>query len=152
MSRSSNQSGFSLLEVLITLVVLAFGLLGLGMMQTMNLRFTKSAEQRTQAVNLASELLDTIRANRSEVDAYLMDEADFESVTVDPKGCETHEMLTSANNGSRWRCEVKESLGPAAFAKVEKDSDGVVAVTVTWDESWWNATSSNGQVKLESRL
>ena len=65
--RAGRQSGFSMIEVLIALLVLAFGLLGLAFMQTLNLRYTKSAQQRTQAVNLASELLDTMRANRSQL-------------------------------------------------------------------------------------
>lgn len=154
MSGPSNQTGFSLLEVMITLVILAFGLLGLGMMQTMNLRYTKSAEQRTQAVNLASELLDTIRANRSEADAYLMDEASFSTVTVPTEGCQAYNILTSGNNRNRWRCEVRESLGSDAKAKVEKTADGNIAVTVTWNDEWWQAVATNGsgKVALESKL
>ena len=46
--RRSSVGGFSLLEVLIALVVLGFGLLGYALLQTMNLRFTQSANQRTQ--------------------------------------------------------------------------------------------------------
>ena len=38
--RAGRQSGFSMIEVLIALLVLAFGLLGLAFMQTLNLRYT----------------------------------------------------------------------------------------------------------------
>jgi type IV pilus assembly protein PilV len=55
--------GITLIEVLITLLILAIGLLGLGSLQlaTMNGQF--EAYQRTQALLLAEELASRIRAN-----------------------------------------------------------------------------------------
>lgn len=61
---SRRPSGFSMIEVLVALVILAIGLLGFALLQTMNLRFTQSANYRTQATNLAYDLLDQMRANR----------------------------------------------------------------------------------------
>ena len=55
--------GFSLIEVLIALVILALGLLGFALLQTLNLRYTQSANYRTQATNLAYDLLDQMRSN-----------------------------------------------------------------------------------------
>jgi type IV pilus assembly protein PilV len=57
--------GFSLLELLVTLVVLSIGLLGIGLMQTTNLGLTKTAFTRTQAMLLASDIADRIRANEN---------------------------------------------------------------------------------------
>lgn len=57
--------GFSMIEVLITIIVLAFGLLGFALLQTMNVRFVQSANYRTQATNLAYDLIDQMRANAS---------------------------------------------------------------------------------------
>ena len=57
--------GFSLLELLVTLVVLSIGLLGIGLMQTTNLAVTKTAYSRTQAMLLASDIADRIRANEN---------------------------------------------------------------------------------------
>jgi len=64
-STPSANRGFSLLELLITLVVLSIGLLGIGLMQTTNLGLTKTAFSRTQAMLLASDIADRIRANET---------------------------------------------------------------------------------------
>ena len=60
----SAQSGFSLLEVLIALLVLSIGLLGLAGLQTTSLQSNQSATQVSQATFLAHDVLDRMRANR----------------------------------------------------------------------------------------
>jgi type IV pilus assembly protein PilV len=62
--------GFTLIEVLVAIVVLAFGLLGFALLQTMSVRFTQSANYRTQATNLAYDLIDQMRANRYQAAWY----------------------------------------------------------------------------------
>ncbi len=59
------QHGFSLVEVLITLLVLKVGLLGILAAQTVALRQVQDATQRTQAVALSYALLSELRANQS---------------------------------------------------------------------------------------
>lgn len=57
--------GFSLLEVLIALVILSVGLLGIAAMMSTTLKANDSAYMRTQATELAYNMLDRMRANRS---------------------------------------------------------------------------------------
>ena len=64
-ARWGRGAGFSLIEVLIALVVLSVGLLGLAALQAEGLRSSSTAFQRTQAVLLASDLMDRMRANRA---------------------------------------------------------------------------------------
>ena len=58
------QSGFSIVEVMVALVVLAVGMLGIAGLYVTTLRTSGSAISRMQAVNLASDMADRIRANR----------------------------------------------------------------------------------------
>jgi len=58
------QHGFSLVEVLVTLLILKVALLGLLAAQTMSLRQLQDAIQRTQAVALSHSLLSELQANR----------------------------------------------------------------------------------------
>lgn len=55
--------GLSLIEVLTASVVLAVGASGLGILQATALRDSREALQRTEAVVLAADMLDRIRAN-----------------------------------------------------------------------------------------
>lgn len=65
-----NQSGFTLLEVLITLVILAIGLLGLAGIQATGLKQNHSAYMRSQATQLAYDIADRMRANKIVVNSY----------------------------------------------------------------------------------
>lgn len=57
------QRGFNLIEVLITLIVLAVGLLGLATLQNLGLRFGHQSYERTQATILIYDIIDRMRAN-----------------------------------------------------------------------------------------
>jgi type IV pilus assembly protein PilV len=64
---TARQRGFTLLEVLIALVVLAVGLLGLAALQNLGLRYGNESYERSQATLLIYEMIDRMRANPSGV-------------------------------------------------------------------------------------
>ena len=72
MRSNSSDAGFTLLEVLIALCVLATGMLGIGVMLLESVRASRSALHRTAAVILAADLGERIRANRVAGDAYAL--------------------------------------------------------------------------------
>ena len=86
MNKRTNQSGFTMVEVLVALVVLAIGLLGIAALYLNSLQSGRTAIYRTQAVNLAADLADRIRANRTAQAAYGTLFADAE---VEVAGCYT---------------------------------------------------------------
>jgi type IV pilus assembly protein PilV len=58
-------AGFTLIEVLIAMLVLAVGLLGLAALQATSLKNNQSAYNRSQATQLAYDMADRIRANNT---------------------------------------------------------------------------------------
>jgi type IV pilus assembly protein PilV len=62
MSKRRALGGFSLVEVMVALVVLAVGLLGIAGLYVTTLKSGGGAIFRMQAVNLAADLADRIRA------------------------------------------------------------------------------------------
>lgn len=148
------QSGFSLIEVMVAILVLAFGLLGFALLQTMNVRFTKSAQQRTIATNLAYELVDVMRSQRSQASFYNgITYGSFSGVATPTGGCARVSAATPAANITRWKCEVRKAL-PGGDAEVKLLANGQVTVVVRWGDANWqeDASKIDSSVSVESRL
>lgn len=60
----AENDGFSLVEVLVTLVILSFGLLGMASLQSHALKNNNGAYYASQATILAQDIADRMRANR----------------------------------------------------------------------------------------
>lgn len=69
MNKFNRQSGFSLLEVMIAVMILAIGLLGMAAMQALALSSNQEAQFRVQALAIAEDLASRMRANRNYVNA-----------------------------------------------------------------------------------
>lgn len=69
--RHATQRGVTLVEVLVALVIMAIGLLGISGLYVESLRANRTSLLRTQAVNLANDIADRIRANRGGQAAYV---------------------------------------------------------------------------------
>lgn len=64
---NSTTSGFSMVEVLVSLVVLAVGVIGAAGIQLSALRTTQQSGLHSSALQLAAEMADRIRANDSQM-------------------------------------------------------------------------------------
>ena len=130
------QGGFTLIEVMIAVLILAFGLLGFALLQTMNVRFTNSANQRSQATNLAYEMLDQMRANRLAAVQYA---GEYEGTAG---GCDPGAAVNAAAFKATWECRLQYALGPGASAQVIY-AGGVASVAVTWGDERWEEDAGN---------
>lgn len=146
----ASSAGFTLIEVLIALLVLAFGLLGFAMLQTMNVRFVESANYRSQATNLGYEILDQVRANRISASSYVG------TYTATTTGCAAVNsgkltgVSTPETFKSAWQCRAGAALGDGA--KVEVSLSGKeLNVDVSWGDSRWaqNPTDTHFQAKTQ---
>jgi type IV pilus assembly protein PilV len=70
-SRPGRNKGFSLVEVLVTIVILLIGLLGLAGLQGRALNAQMESYQRSQALILLKDMVDRIDANRANAAAYV---------------------------------------------------------------------------------
>ncbi|KAF1698309.1 type IV pilus modification protein PilV [Pseudoxanthomonas jiangsuensis] len=133
--------GFSLIEVMIAILVLGVGLLGFALLQTMSVRFTQSANQRTQATNLASDMLDQMRANRLVAAQYA---GDYDASTTASE-CEPDDDISVEKYKTIWECRLGMALGADASARVTFN-DGVANVDITWGDQRWNDADNDGTV------
>ncbi len=73
-SRFSTKHGFTLLEVLVTLIVLSVGLLSIAGLKVVSLRTSHSAYMRSQATGFANDMIDRMRANSDGVALWAYDQ------------------------------------------------------------------------------
>ena len=79
LSPAGAQDGFTLVEILVAIVVLSFGVLGVVGMQAAALQSNRSARNQSTAVALGRELADIMRGNKDvalatgSANAYLLD-------------------------------------------------------------------------------
>jgi len=69
--RSLHQHGFSLLELLISLIVFSLGLLAVAGLQTVAKQANYESVQRTTASQIAQGLLEDMRTNGGAIDVYI---------------------------------------------------------------------------------
>lgn len=142
------QKGATLIEVLISLLILSIGLLGMTGLQTVSLRNTQSAYLRTQASIASNDIVERIRANQQGVEASSYD-ANAGAVTAACNaiaGCTAAQL--AANDIAEWNAALAAGL-PSGVGIVCADSspedgtpaapacDGLgnlFAVKIWWDE------------------
>jgi len=83
----NQSSGFTLLEVMIAIVVVAFGLLGLAGLQVFALKNNQSAAMRSAATVLASDVVDRMKANFQGVIAGQYDKPNIADYAAGIAGC-----------------------------------------------------------------
>jgi type IV pilus assembly protein PilV len=126
-SRSTRRrsGGFSLIEVLIAVLILAIGLLGLAGLQTYSLQSNLNAYQRSQANTLIYEIIDAMRTNReiARAGGYNLD------FGVVPAGASIADL-----DRIGWRLRVTTLL-PAGDTRIQSLGGDLFTVSIRWDDS-----------------
>ena len=124
--------GFTLIEILVSVLVLSIGLLGLASLQANGLKNNYGAYARSQAVFLANDMADRIRANPGGVTLGLYN--NLSGPAADP-GCKTGNCSATqiADHDSAIWYENLQNLLPAGNGTVTGNA-GIFTIMVTWDE------------------
>ncbi len=69
----SGQSGFTLIESMVAMAILATGLLALAAMQSISLTRNVDSTELTRATNLAADMIERVQNNRQNVGQYAID-------------------------------------------------------------------------------
>ncbi|MFT3961171.1 type IV pilus modification protein PilV [Propionivibrio sp.] len=121
MSRNKVQHGFSLIEILVSIVIICFGLLGVAGLLTNGLKNTQSSQYRTQASFLAYDLAERMRVNRQ----IALNGEYSTSVTA------TNSI--AANDKLEWQAAV--GTLPAGVGTVAMTNTTFFTITIQWDDS-----------------
>jgi type IV pilus assembly protein PilV len=131
----SRTRGFTLVETMVALVVLAVGMLGIAGLYVTTLKSGGGAIYRMQAVNLAADLADRIRANRGANVAYAGAAADNNCYGAASVDCAP--ALMAANDLFVWNQQVAAILpgGNANVAVAGVAAPFTYRITINWTES-----------------
>lgn len=135
-TQQTRQKGFSLLEVLISMLVLAIGLLGLAGLQANGLKNNLSAYHRSQANLLANEFFDRIRANREGLENGNYNAPFSGSTPSNPNcissGCTTAQI--AQYDAYEWATLLASTLPSGQGTVTGSGTDSVFTITIMWDD------------------
>lgn len=146
------QSGFTLLEVLVTLIILAIGLLGLAGLQAAGLKNNHNAYLRSQATQSVYDVIDRMRSNKTSINDYLTSNMDPSVATVQ-NDCITSSTSCTASNMAEhdlyeWYTAITATL-PGASESISA-SGANYSVVLSWDDRDGNAANNpNFQVNFQ---
>ena len=89
MKTISSQKGVGLIEILVALLVLAIGILGFIALQYRSVEATSEAINRVQAMNIARDMAERIRANRDGLSTYKVETSTAANQSASTKNCMT---------------------------------------------------------------
>ena len=141
------QLGFSMLEVLVTMIIVSFGLLGIAGIIANGLKNNQGSYARSQASWLANDIVDRMRANRAVAEGAVNSPYNLAIGTAATAGASV-----VANDLTSWRSALTAIL-PAGTGSVSLDNTNKkVTVTVQWDESRIKDGSATQQFIIETKL
>jgi type IV pilus assembly protein PilV len=144
----AQQSGFTLIEVLVSVLVLSIGLVGVAALQGVSLKNTQSAFMRSQATALAYDLADRMRANVIAARTGLYDPGTAATVTgcKSTTGCTAQDM--AKHDLAEWNAAIATYLpmGQGFVCVDSTPNDGTSAASPACDGSgtqltvkiWWD--------------
>lgn len=144
----NKNTGFTLIEVLIAMLVLAVGLLGLAGLQATSLKNNQSAYNRSQATQLAYDLADRMRANVAGKTTYTTGTATATAACLTTAGCTKEAM--AENDLKEWNDAITATL-PSGAGSITVTS-GIYTITINWDDNRdgsVNTTDPNFQTSFQ---
>ena len=90
-----HQAGVTLIEVLVTIIILTFGLLGLAGLQAKVQLTEVESYQRAQAIALLSDMSERISANRGQAASYVV-------TSIGDQACPAADGTIVGNDKNQW--------------------------------------------------
>jgi len=143
-SSAQQHSGFSLLEVMIAMLVLAIGASGLALLLLASVQGTLQAQERSMAVLQASELAQLIHANPAVLGHFMFPVGNVEDCSPG-SSCSSDEW--AASHLQQWQQDLHRSLAEVQGVVCQDsspldgdssdlacDGSGVPLVKIAWEE------------------
>jgi type IV pilus assembly protein PilV len=145
LTRHQKMKGFTLIEVLIALFVLAIGLLGMATLMMTSMQSSQGASQRSAATLATYDLVERMRANRDRAAVANSPYAGNPMAVVPPAchnqtgGCPATDIAQF--DLARWRANLTDII-PGADARIQQINNTTFCIVVFWQEPGVTQTAS----------
>ena len=147
MKMISASKGFSLIEVLIAVVVLAIGLLGMASLMLTSMQSNQNAAERSAATVLSYDLIERMRGNPDQIALYVGNIGDPSSL-LNP--CDEADACNGGMNAAElagfdvltWSNQLQANL-PGATATVQALPNNQYCIAVFWPQTQSGMTAAN---------
>jgi type IV pilus assembly protein PilV len=124
--------GLTLIEVMVTLVVISMGLLGVAALQIRTLRHNYDALMRSHASALADDIADRMRANSAAV-RPASGQSKYET-KFDASSISSDDTSRAMRDLSEWKAAISARLPSGEGEVVVAEDTGLVTIRVRWGE------------------
>ncbi len=128
-----SQRGFSMIEVLVTLLIIALALLGTAGLQAYSMRLNQGGQFRSQAVFLAADLAERMEANRpgAVAGAYANPQASTLTACLDAVCTQT---ALADFDVLQWQTAVAATLpqGTTNIVQTATGNPSIYRITISW--------------------
>jgi type IV pilus assembly protein PilV len=138
------QRGDTMIEVLVTIIIIAVGVLGAAALQVTTLKNLSASHSASVAAIVAQDFSERMRANP---DAALAGDYDHDDVPTTTTDCVTNPCATAADLAAydmeTWWAQVTAVL-PSGSGQVTRNAGtNIFVLTVRWDEDRSGSTGTN---------
>jgi type IV pilus assembly protein PilV len=130
--------GITLLEALITLLVMSIGLLGIAALQVIGVQETASAMRHSQAIWLAYDMADRMRANPAGIAAGHYDDINTKLLPANPPSCgagdDCSPQQIATMDTNEWGSALQRLAGGLGTVTVDAGPPERFLVRVRWTE------------------
>lgn len=165
LAKRQHQSGFSLIELLVAVLIMAFGILGVAGLQVISLQQNRAALYRAEAVQLANDLMDRIRVNPNVTYTAAIDADPAATTSCIANSCSPADMRDY--DITQWKCAINSvDVDGNTFPVCDANNfniegalpdgagsvllvAGVYVITVQWDD---DGDGVNDSIELQARV
>ena len=136
--KPKSSGGFTLIEVLVAMLIIAIGVLGVATLQFRGIQYSHDAYLRSQVNILAYDMADRMRLNRKNASEYATSITNYSVPAARPTGCVQSGPGSASdvdNDVACWKEQLYDALPPNSEADITEDAaNNLFTIQLAWTD------------------